>query len=135
MRAMCVVLILSILHLSLGCYNTKMVCEDIDIREYLQEEMGVYYLSTNDSVEYDFALHQHIYEFKNDSLYGRAKRFPAEIRQKFEDVKFAVTDINCLETRQYDSRRTYIAYICLTIGFWIFFISTLPDYDKNREYY
>ena len=135
MRIISTLLIISLLHLCQGCYNVKILQQDFEIRRSLSVGDGVYRVQTEDSTEFDFINHTHKYVFQNDSLYGRAKRAPFALSQKFEEVRIPVSDISWLETRELNTKRTWILGIGLTVSYLYLTMKLLSMHSRRQPAY
>ena len=125
MKCISIILILSFLYYCLGCYNTKVIKQEDEIRDCLIQKQGVYYLTTRNSEKYSFKNHHYKYNFENDTLYGSAKRITSNPWQKFEKVKFPVSDINGIETQKFNPFIFVVVSGALVACGYIFFKNNL----------
>lgn len=56
-------------------------------------------------------LKDYKYQFENDTLYGSAKKVTSDPWQKFEQVKFPVSDIQSINTQEINPLLTGIAIV------------------------
>lgn len=123
MKAISIVLITSMVFSCFACYSTRLVNQEDEIRNILKEKEGIYLLTTQSSEIYIFLNYKHKCVFENDTLYGRAKRIASESWQKFEQVKFPVSDIATIEIQEIDGTMTGIVIVSIGVGICIFVVT------------
>jgi len=111
-----------------GCYSTKVLKQDDEILNCLKQKEGIYYLTTRNSERYSFKDQRYNYKFENDTLYGRAKRVTSDPWQKFEQVKFPISDISNIKTQEIAPIKSgfFIVALGASVTYFIYYAVTHP---------
>ena len=121
MKCISIILILSFLYYCLGCYSTRVIKQEDEIRNCLEQKEGIYFLTARNSERYSFKDYHSKYNFENDTLNGSARRVTSDPWQKFEQVKFPVSDIYGIETQKLNPLIFVVVSGALVVCGYIYF--------------
>ena len=109
MKSISIILILSLLCYSLGCYNTTILRKDSEIIDALENNREISVV-TDIIQTYNFTYPE-AYQFKNDTIYGR---FEVPLKSKvkrYDPVKIAYNDIYYIKVKELNAGLTILTVI------------------------
>ena len=113
MKNISIILILSLLYSTFGCYTgNSPITKDDDLKDYLNEGTKLN-IMTKDSVLYFF--NAKTYKIVNDTLSGKGQRVIKNKKMDPEPIKIAVDDISQIQDDQYDYGHQNIISIIINL--------------------
>ena len=107
MKSISIILILSLVFYSLGCYRSVILKKDSEIVDALENRKEIY-LITDKNETYDFTYSE-AYQFKNDTIYSHI-----DVQSnRFNPVKIAYNDIDYIKVEELDEAHIIISTILI----------------------